>query len=425
MGLSLRAARQDLEFLIATVRDVHPALSEASKADEFELAVDAARHELNRVGRGASCVYRIGNRLIGALHDGHTALRAVPGDFALPIRFAWTVEGLVVAESHIAELTPDLSPVDEVEHINSRDSSELAAVLRDLVPHDNRWWWRARGPDLLRNRLTLLALGVVRRTDHTVCLGVKRERQYIELRLPLLAPQARAVSGNSWFDWHFDASSRVGVFRLDKCVDSPRFRTAVERFFAEAIALHSEHIAFDVRHNTGGDSRVLSSFLAHIASGAIRTYWGSIRYSRQACQQRGYSATDRSRGGRQFQLAPPPFGVASTPMYEGRVSVLTSGHTFSSGAWLAVMTRDNKLANTIGEPTGSAPSSYGDPLWFQLPRSKLLLTVSHMSWRRPDVNLDPAVTLYPDVYVPVTSADLRLGRNPARRTIGLGDYPLV
>ena len=79
--------------------------------------------------------------------------------------------------------------------------------------------------------------------------------------------------------------------------------------------------------------------------------------------------------------------------------MLTSPATFSSGSWFAVVLRDNDLATVVGEPTGNAPSSYGDILRFQAPNSKLQFTVSHKYWQRPDPSRDPSDALYPDFAV--------------------------
>jgi C-terminal processing protease CtpA/Prc len=82
--------------------------------------------------------------------------------------------------------------------------------------------------------------------------------------------------------------------------------------------------------------------------------------------------------------------------------VLTGPATFSSGDWFAVVVHDNRLGTIVGEPTGNAPSSYGDVLSFSLPRSGLAYSLSFKRWVRPDPALDPATCLEPDALVPRT-----------------------
>ena len=75
--------------------------------------------------------------------------------------------------------------------------------------------------------------------------------------------------------------------------------------------------------------------------------------------------------------------------FRGQLFVLTSKATFSSGNWFGVIVRDNQLGKIVGEPTGNAPSSFGDVLSFTLPRSGLGFTLSYKQWIRPDPSRDP------------------------------------
>ena len=98
--------------------------------------------------------------------------------------------------------------------------------------------------------------------------------------------------------------------------------------------------------------------------------------------------------------------------FDGRLFVLTSPATFSSGNWFAVIIKDNNLGTIIGEPTGNAPSSYGDVPSFQMPNTGFSFTVSHKRWVRPNPDNDPADALYPDVPVYTTIDDIINGTDP-------------
>ncbi|MBI1853965.1 MAG: hypothetical protein HYR85_26810 [Planctomycetes bacterium] len=103
---------------------------------------------------------------------------------------------------------------------------------------------------------------------------------------------------------------------------------------------------------------------------------------------------------------------SDVPLYRGKLDVLTGPHTFSSGNWFAVIVHDNKLGRIIGEPTGNAPSSYGDIVSFTLPKSGLSFTLSYKRWIRPDPSLDPVDALVPDVLVVRTREHVRDGADP-------------
>ena len=100
--------------------------------------------------------------------------------------------------------------------------------------------------------------------------------------------------------------------------------------------------------------------------------------------------------------------------------MLTSGLTFSSGNWIAVILQDNGLARVVGEPTSNRPSAYGEDLPFQMARTGLRFTVSSKKWTRPAPERDPANTLTPDILIPTTIHDVRLGRDPQLESIRSG-----
>lgn len=58
--------------------------------------------------------------------------------------------------------------------------------------------------------------------------------------------------------------------------------------------------------------------------------------------------------------------------------------------------RDNNLGKVIGEPSGNKPSAYGDLLLFQLPNSKLPLTLTYKYFSRPDISKDLEEAIMPD-----------------------------
>ena len=76
------------------------------------------------------------------------------------------------------------------------------------------------------------------------------------------------------------------------------------------------------------------------------------------------------------------------------------------------MIKDNGLGTIIGEPTGNAPSSYGDVPTFQMPNTGFSFTVSHKRFVRPNPDNDPADALYPDVPVHTTIDDIINGTDP-------------
>jgi hypothetical protein len=92
--------------------------------------------------------------------------------------------------------------------------------------------------------------------------------------------------------------------------------------------------------------------------------------------------------------------------------VITGPITFSSANWIAGTIRDNQLGQTLGEPTGNAPSSFGNVKSVVTPNTGLRFQISQTLWIRPDISLDPANSLEVNVFIPTTVNDAQLGRDP-------------
>jgi hypothetical protein len=403
-------AAADLRFLVETIRDVHPAATDPAAAAHLGALADGLAAGLPERTSPAG-LYPSAARVAAALGDAHTGVFPPEGPERLPLRFRWASDGLVVVGTDLTDLPA--APGDLVTRFAGRSPDALADALAGLFSSENRQWVRALAEERLRWPAVLDALGVkarrgveveLLRADGTPARGTVH-----------LAPATPDDPPRPWFGWRLEPEHDLGLFWLDRCRNTAEYRAAVDGFFDAARASGIGRIAIDVRANGGGDSTVVDPFMRRLPSAAARGYYGDVRASAQAVAQRGYPWYARLafRFGslaRLFQSAHPwrPEG----PPFDGRVFVLTSASTFSSGNWVAVVLQDAGMAEVVGEPTGNAPSSYGDPLRFRLPASGLAFSVSHKRWLRPDTSRDPADALTPDLLVPTTVADLRAGRDP-------------
>ena len=76
--------------------------------------------------------------------------------------------------------------------------------------------------------------------------------------------------------------------------------------------------------------------------------------------------------------------------------VLTNVNTYSSATMLAVFVKDGGLGTVIGTPSSNAPSSYGDILYYTLPKSRIEVSISYKRFLRPDAEADPRIVM-PDI----------------------------
>ena len=107
----------------------------------------------------------------------------------------------------------------------------------------------------------------------------------------------------------------------------------------------------------------------------------------------------------------PVLEVLSHPAIGGKTIVLLGRATFSAaGNFVADVDRYTK-ARLVGEPSGGAPSQWGDPEAVALARAGLTVHIASMYWEfGPSSDKRPATE--PDVAVETTAADFFAGRDP-------------
>jgi hypothetical protein len=87
----------------------------------------------------------------------------------------------------------------------------------------------------------------------------------------------------------------------------------------------------------------------------------------------------------------------------GSKAILTGRGTFSSAMWFAVLLRDNSLCRVLWQPPGNKPSAYGDILLFQMPKSRLVFTLTYKQFTRPDACRYDESELMPDYTTALTA----------------------
>jgi C-terminal processing protease CtpA/Prc len=102
------------------------------------------------------------------------------------------------------------------------------------------------------------------------------------------------------------------------------------------------------------------------------------------------------------------------PIFEGTIYILVNGGTLSSAIDFASIYSDNDLATLVGEPVGDSPTSAGNVVHFTTPELKIPFQVSSALYTRADPSRDPADTLEPDIYLPLTVKDIQQKHDPVK-----------
>jgi hypothetical protein len=404
--LSPEKMREDLDYTVQILRHVHPATYEGFSREQ-QAAIDAAYRQIQEPTT-VNAFYFVINSVICSLQDGHTNLRP-RGDGPsrkIDVPIIRLHDGFYVQE--------DGEPFRRGDRIVALGGKSIEAVyqqMRAVIPAENEHYRQWRMALLIQREEFLDFLGVTEKD--AVEIGVERAGNPVTLNAPLKPPVPRPSRqpARPWVSYQIDTDLSLGIFCLDSCLLNDQYRKTVKAFFTEVSEKNIRNIAVDVRRNGGGNSGVIDEFFRYLKIDRYRTYSGDVRYSKEIAPKTGYIRTSGYERGSPHERRNDKVNDPKL-LFEGKLFVLTSTCTFSSGNWFAVLVKDNGLGTILGEPTGNAPSSYGDVPSFQLPNTGFWFSVSHKKFVRPDPTHDPEDALYPDIPVYTTIEDVIQGIDP-------------
>ena len=163
----------------------------------------------------------------------------------------------------------------------------------------------------------------------------------------------------------------------------------------QCVEVFGQNVIVDLRRNVGGSNRVtyyFARYLKNLENIKMRKYEERIGDKIKTFQIK-YTSDEL----KEFQ--------ADRNLFSGKVFILTSNVTFSSGMLFARDFSDNNLATLVGEIPGNSPMSFGDILnhRYYTPNSKLGFNTTYKKLYRPDSTKDPN-KLVPDVQVSAKDA---------------------
>jgi len=338
--------------------------------------------------------------LVALAGDEHTSLylNQASGFQQFPLQFQWLDDGVFVtaaASGYAQALGAQLIEVGD---------TPIGQVFNDLsavIPHSNLQWVQHVGAQYLSVQQILQGLDLVPagatspltfrdRAGNQFTLQVGTETAALAA-MPSAAqgPLPWYLQNNSQYYWFtYSPSLRLLYIKYNKCAEMPGSpfadfsNQALQTFDANPV----DTLVIDYRGNGGGDSSIINPLLsglnqrlpAVLANPAFRSY---------AVIDKGTfsSAVDDAMAMRTQQME----AAAQLP-----------------GAGL------ESILVIIGEPTGGAPSGYGNVQGFTLPSGRMQGQYSTEFFALPPyIPAGPAFA--PDVQVPLISADYFARQDPA------------
>ncbi len=229
---------------------------------------------------------------------------------------------------------------------------------------------------------------------------------------------------------------RVGYLNYVSCDDIPRMKRFITDTVTTLRATGIRDLIIDIRNNRGGDSRVSDEMWRCLSAKPFKQF-GAVIYKSSTLlkRRRGYekylelygseawrapngTIIRDTNGGPNGNLIPP---AEAAKRFTGRVYLLTSAGTFSSGMTCALAAKDYGLATIVGEETGEPVVGNGELFDFETPNVGLLVFVPTKIFEGPKPH-PPNQGVLPDIYVATSAADKAAKRDPVlERTLALID----
>ena len=361
--LSSEQAVKDLKYVFDTVSANHPALlTDENAENKFNSSYVKLRRELmSKDSVTITELWEKSAELVCTLDDAHTIVTASGTEYVSggnEISKAYNDGTLVsidgISADSMKEHFKKVFPCEP-------QVSFYAEYMLGVVLEYGSW-------------LTLLGADISDGID--VVFSGKTETKHFDMTDE--PPERKQIELCSY---KIDKENSLGVFTLNRCEMSQEYTDMLSEFFSAVRDNNIGNIAVDLRSNGGGTTEVINEFLRYINISDYKLFGGTdIRIGGNLISYR-----DEITPNKHVENA-----------FDGKVYVLTSQYTFSSAMDFATVIQDNGIGKVIGETPGNMPTAYGDKLGFQLPKSKLVLSVSYKKFYRVDINksIEPLIPDY-------------------------------
>lgn len=354
--LTEEEAREDLEYMISKLRTHHPAWLEA----DCTLDDDAdARYEATLASLDGDITVRdlwsIACEVISGMHDGHTWVLAAYDETLYIDSFDQVYEyGIPYAIDGI--------PYEDIYN------RFLELVSYERTEYADRSF--RSGIMLAEHWLQLLGIDTSDGVTFTYIIDGEEQNYHYGFEALQSEDSDDSDTVYDWVYYTIDVENNLGIFTLESCDNNSHYDEVLAAFWAEVFANNIDNVVVDLRGNGGGSSNVANKFISYLNVDDYNSWQCKIRYGWFLLSFNDTLQKNKKQ--------------AET--FDGNVYVLTDVRTFSSAMDFAMLIKDNDLGVLVGEASGNMPNSYGDCLYFQLPNSKLKMSVSFKKWYR--VNLD-------------------------------------
>jgi C-terminal processing protease CtpA/Prc len=407
----------DIDFLINKYEKIHPNLYAYQSENVFKNEIQKLKKELNDSLTSFDLWLKL-SPIINSLKHGHTDVgvnqedaQIVFGDFLnkgfkfLPFS-VYLIDGNVYVREVYTD-SSDLKPGDKILSINSE---KIETIIKKIMGYQSG--------ELLQYRLSNVERTFIwdyslynPSTIFEVTYQSKNKSKSTKLNgIPYEDTEKyNAEVFKELPKYSFEViKDSIGLISYNSCegIDKNVFINFLDSTFSVLKQKEIQNLIIDLRQNGGGNSDLNSILLQYVYDKPFSSYKSiDVKITEDIRKLHEFYAKYKNDTIIQLDVERNNSDKINKYFFSGNVFILTSIHTFSSGADCAMLFKDYRIGTIIGQETGGLPSSYGDSYYFKLPNSGLEARVSFKTFIRPS-GINDGKGVLPDVPINYTIDDL-------------------
>lgn len=377
-------AKFDINSLLYALLDIHPDIFSVAGHKKI---MSAFTETLGNLPDSLTTIelYRRVAPVVTLIGDGHTMTRFPYNDIftdslkRLPIYIGVMADRSLVAETCVDSIIPANS---KILSINSLSADSMITAMLPYMSGEREFYRISRLDKQFAALFEMLYGG---KTEYLIeytepgrdkirkaSVPASTHKEMLS-RSPKTAPKFELPP----YQYKIDTQKGIAIMEFNKCINPSKMTAFCDSMFKGLNSRNIKKLIIDVRHNGGGDSRVGDVLLKRLAKRPFaQTASILAKVSPAAIERFG-----EGEQGMLFYEVPESAYIQPLPHdkghFDGETILLTSNHTFSSASSFANAFKEADCGMIIGEETGGMNVSFGDMMYWTMPVSGIVTTISY------------------------------------------------
>jgi len=417
----------DFDFMIKTFEEVHPDIYAVVNKDETKKRIDGIRKTLKDEMTIETFYKKIG-KVAPPFKDGHTFISIYQSlqldEFQyFPLSLLFNKNKAIIT----FDFTNSLMVNDEVLSINYIDMENMIQEMLQYISTETETFKYAS-----LSRSFHILFSILFGIHSPFKVKFKRNGKIFEKTIKgltstefkeLAKKNPRKIQSQKE---SFRIEEKIGFLNIPTFgyykEEGEKFKKFIDQSFTNLKSNKIKNLIIDVRNNGGGHSELAKYIASYLTLKPIfsfnRILWKSSQQIRDFVLNDVQNDTHGYYAQKDYDnLLSVKLGECyhwdckddtdkfeKKQLFKGNVFVLSNALCYSSTTDFLAMIRDFDLGKIVGTPTGGNPNSFGDCYFFNLPNTKLHISVSQKLFVRPSGD-EKENDLTPDYVVVQTDED--------------------